>query len=860
MLPTIVIGTTAYSASGVAYSGFSGTVVAWADARIHDVKLTRSIEDYDTVEFSVVGCGPQAPFVPGLPMAMVTSEDDGTSPVTRFVGDLQRPQVAPSPMGPAWSYQATGLKRRADYVTLLASDGSATASYNLSPDDPLALYFLQGLTVGQIVTDILQAVSNSAPLRAAGVGAYVLDIHGNWVLPALTVADLANLTIVPPSPVQLSGQGILNLLEQFIQNWMPPYCTYVEPDGMIRVRSLFALPPHTLTVPGPTVIAPDPVDMLQYDVDCTGCYTAWEIVGLDIEPAYLSVVEGTLRTASTPTQYANWTSADFLQPRGSTDVGSVTGVTTTSCTVTSDQATVHWVANYWNDAGGYIYLEYLVGGLLAMRETRRVTSCSAMTAGGSATITWDTSQPLESATYTRYHLVGTNTPMAQVDRLFNVREPASGALGLDTFVGAHLYPRFPKGVAWGNITRSASAVGLIFYPAAKVLWSSTGQYPWFEEPVAVQLNPATGQIDLSQPAVFVSAGIAGQTQLLQVGYPANYFQGLWYDVQVVVPYNRGGLSARWPASGYSGTAYTKYGIERVMVIPIDTFTFKGDVPSMQQLAAEHLATVQDAVVEGSCLLHFSASLEAGTLAWDPLTIGYSLNIAMPSASQIDGLDLPIRSWTIEWHNDGPDISTIEFHFSNRHRPFEGDALYLHPAFAPTTWGVGEGQVFIAGSLGGMSGMMDMEEFNGPAFPQGDFDSSAGGVEESIGGEPGGEVAGVADEGEPPMMGGATSGGRTWRSPGDRQRQRPAPPTTPMSAAQSLYPDREAKPSIPTEKQKRESQGLPTTMPIDPDSEPEPFPTPEPTPPPPQPAPAPPRRPTMAELRGLRDDDATGGGG
>jgi hypothetical protein len=504
-----------------------------------------------------------------------------------------------------------------------------------------------------------------------------------------------------------------------------------------------------------------------------------------------------------------------------------------------------------------------------MRETRRITSNTALSAGGSATITWDSSQPLQSSTYTRYHLIGTNKPQAQVDRLFNVREPASGAIGTATYVGAHLYPRFPKGAPWGNMTRSAGAVGLIFYPAAKVLWSSTGAYPWFEEPVAVQLNPVTGQIDLSQPAAFVSAGIAGQTQGLASAYPASFYQGKWYDVQVVVPYNRGSLSARWPATGFAGTAKTKYNIERTMVVPMDTFTFKGDLPSMQALAAQHLATVQDAAITGSILLHF----DDWTPTFDPLTIGYSLNIALPPGSdpdEIAGLDLPVRSWTMEWHDSGALIRTIAFEFSNLHRPFQGDALYLHPAYAPTTWGVSEGNVFVAGNMGGYSGEMGMDAFNaamtGQDLPGYDSADDLGDFDRGDGAAGGDEAMGEGDFGA--EMPDAAPGGRRWESRGDRMRreesEKPRPPATPMSAAEALgYPDREARPRPATRKESRESQGRYTTMPIDPDAPlPANEPTPAPTPPapPPQPPPPPPRRRTLAERRGFRDDDTTSGGG
>jgi hypothetical protein len=65
---------------------------------------------------------------------------------------------------------------------------------------------------------------------------------------------------------------------------------------------------------------------------------------------------------------------------------------------------------------------------------------------------------------------------------------------------------------------------------------------------------------------------------------------------------------------------------------------------------------------------------------------------------------------MEWPDSGPDIHRMTFNFNNRKRPFEGDALYVHPAFSGNSFGTQDG-LFIGGEIGGMSGLTDLGEFN-----------------------------------------------------------------------------------------------------------------------------------------------------
>lgn len=687
MRTIITIGSTAYDGSARAAGRFIGI-----DG------LTRTTDGYDRLDFTVDGCGPAWPFPPGVAVTVDTTDDDGSNPKRRFVGDLLRPEARHTKDGWTYSYSAAGLKRRGDYVTLIGPDGTGVASFNLTPDDDYYSASTAGRTVGQIVRAVLEASGTQSSLAQAGIGNYALDPSGVPVLPAQTIADLAALTIVPPNPVRLSGQAVLSILEQFLQAWHPRFALWVEPTGLIRVRDIFALPTVPLTLPGDTGQG-DPVDGLAYTVDCEGCYTAYSIVGLDIDAFLGSLKYGTLKLASSPDDVASATILDWLQPKDSADLGTVLSCSSTSCVVKSDIPTGACDAQFWVGRGAQVRLIDTTNGTsIELSTTRRLTANTALAPGGTYTLTWDSSQPVGSTTYNRYRIEGDKSPKALVWRDFHINEPATGKQDKATWVGSHLFPFFPKGYWWANNSSKLQVTG----PAAIVQFSGdgSGNPPFYELPVGVEIDRDTGRILLTQPAPYLSASY----QSLLSGYPATEAAGAPHDVLVVIPYNRGSLAAKAPTTGFDGTAYTKYGIQRTLVYPMESFVSAGDLPLYRQLAAEKLAVVKDAVVSGSISHHgYPAS-------FDPLAIGYAFSLAIAGTTgPLDGLALPVRTARVTWPNSGPDQVRVDFSFSNFKRPFEGDALFVHPGLGAASLGFDGGD----GMFGAPAATFAAPEF-GPA--------------------------------------------------------------------------------------------------------------------------------------------------
>jgi hypothetical protein len=721
MIVVVVIGGVAYSSSGVAYSGFSGTTHSWGNGKIFNPSLELVDDGYSSFEFSSLGCGPAIPFVPGLPIRVYDANDDGSAPALRFVGDIQKPDMKPTAQGPAWGYYCSDLRMRGDNITLLAPDGTSVANFNLRPTDPLYLFFESGKTVGQIVTQVLQATINASALAGVGVGNYTI-VGSVYTLPSTTAADLAALTIVPPNPVQLQGESILSRLAAFIQEWHSQIVHYVQPDGTLRFVSIFGRTAHTLTQPSPTVVG-DPVFDFDYSMDATKCFGAVSIVGQDIAGATLSLRDQTLLSASSDLQYSEWTSGNYNTAANSNDDGLIISVTSNSCVVKSLHPRQQWVLNYWQLFGGEIQVINSTAVGVAITETRQITACTAMAPGGTATITWDSSLPLDTTAYTTYRLFSTASPLNLVDRAFWPYEVSTGKVGLDTYIGSHMEPIFPYGFPWFNQGLGNPSAALTYLPAALVLWSPNGAWPWFSAGIPVQINPVNGTIVLSQPAVFLSAAFAGTSGQLAQGYPPTLFQGRPYDVQIVVPYNRGDVNARFPTSGYQGTAYTKYGLNSTKVIPLSNFIWKGDTASLTALAEQVLLTIQDIVVQGSIKIHY----DAWTPTFDVFAVGQAIEVATPgAASEIDGLNLPVRSTRIEWPNEGPDQMRVTLGFNNRHRAFEGDALYIHPQFDGTLWGMQGVDSFAMGDSSSGTINVGFGDASGGFVSQGNTAEIAGG--------------------------------------------------------------------------------------------------------------------------------------
>lgn len=704
----------------ITIAGTAYPVAARNTSRLRIDDLTLELEGYSQLAFHEKKFAPVRSFADGAAVSMTI---DGT---LAFSGAISEHQAAQAPTG--WTHGYTALSNRwlADKVPITATDGTGTAYFNRTPDDDYYLPTDAGLSVGTIFTRVLTNVTTATALNALGIGGYTSLTPPT--LPAALIADLALLTVVPPTPVILSGANIFNQLAQFLSRWHPKYALEVTPAGLIRISdttSATRFVPRTITLCGPAGPA-DPCPWPKVSRSVRQCATRIVVVGgPNVTTAMLSLVDGTLAEGFSSTDKTNWTLKAFTQPSGATDYGTVSANTSNTATISSHDATFAFAVNAWSNNQAWITLSSTINTGIAVMEGRPVTANTALVAGGTATITWDASWPVTTSNYDHYRLVGSSGGLIDTWRLYYPREPHTGNTGLNTWVGAHLVPRSAKLVKWSNSTTSRSE----YYTTASIIGGlgSKQMVPWNLYPA-----PSIGGFRFVYPTVKAF----GQDSALNAGSPTTVAGGLPADVQILALFSLGPLTVTVPpdVSGvpqYQGLAYTQSGIQWTEYLNYPDWLFAGDTSSFTTLATEHLAALQDPVIEGEASWYVAGS----TPSWAWMTFANSLNIAVNGgSSDWTSINATIRSIRFKPVASAEGMThIISFGFSTRRKPFSGDELYAHPRFA-------EGQTLGLqdGSEGALFGgfLPSMQSFaegigSGPATSQpGDY--SPGRANEAFG--------------------------------------------------------------------------------------------------------------------------------
>ena len=732
-----MILTTILTIDGVDYNA-----AARAAAGIVIDEVGRTIDGYDIVSFHRTNTVPDELWKRSVAVSLTaTTTVAGSPPVvtttTVFTGQLREIAWQPRHDG-HWTigYTAFGLRFLADQVPVEKSDGTGTVIYNRSPEDPYYAPSDAGLPIGTILTRILTVPATAARLNALGIGAYTLPALPApqvLALPAATIADLVLLTIVPPSQVIIQGEQVLAQTGSLVERWMSNFVQELTPDGTLRYKDttdLTVFVPVTLTLPG--IGGPGDSGVNWPSVRSSTARCATRVVmrgGADIAVAQLATSDGTLVQAATTGQINTWTLYDFTQPKDAVDTGTLSAVTSTSASVTSANHLTTWALNFWSSREALIYMEDPAAVGIDIFETRTVTSCTAMTAGGTASVTWDASQPLDNNTYTSYRLMGTAGGLADVWRLYDVCEPATGKTGLDTWIGSHIELRSPLPITYANNTKTIA----VFYTSGSVVG---GTVP-VETPLGVEPVISEGAFRFVQPTVTVN----GQPSKLNLGSPTKVADGLPVDVRVLVLYSRGALSAIDPADTlpvvgppaipampvYSGTAYTADGLEVTKYFDFPTWNSSTNTASMALLAAQELACLQDTAWEGEGVIYGTDALPS-----DFFLFNYSLNYAIDGASSpFTAMNAPIRGITLRFGTGpgGPgSFHIVSYRFSNVRRAFSGADLYTHPAFTyqgPISQMQGAGGMFGTGYMPSSSSSYGGSEYQGDDMGSSDYGGSGG---------------------------------------------------------------------------------------------------------------------------------------
>lgn len=559
---------------------------------------------------------------------------------TYFTGVIVSTHPQFTAKGWAHAYRAQGLEWKAEQVAFTAGDGTGSMTWNRTTDDPLYNASLAGKSVGDILKAALDL--HSTQLTAAGIGTY-------------TALELSVLTIVPPDPVTISGDRLWTALRQFANEWCRNHALWIMPDGSIRMLDTRAFSGLTLT------LHTDPVDNPSWTRSTEDCATRVVIRGgANVQPAYAALSDGTLTEGFSSGDKAAWNWSKYARPGNSASEGSCTVPSSTTVVVTPTDSTRTWAANFWSGIAGRANLINPAATGIDMFEDRAIVSNTALSAGGTSTITLD--RALGYNTATKYRLTGTQGSDTKTWRRYNFASNLSGKL----------VPRSP--VAY-PLASSSGSVTLTNFPCYMIAWSSTGtDKNKVVVPKVAELDIANNCFWLLEPSV--KAFATSQADLDTGGFTARTASnGVPDDVRAMVFYSIGALTTQAPSSGYDGTAYTVDGISRTRYVDVPSWVYAGGVGNLTQLAQMLLDSMKDTVYSGSISYH-------GTLT-SALLPGSKLNVAAPSGatwtSPLAAMDAPVRGVSVDWTGDGDGPMTT-LSFSTRRQPATGDRLYIPPAF------------------------------------------------------------------------------------------------------------------------------------------------------------------------------------
>jgi hypothetical protein len=509
---------------------------------------------------------------------------------------------------------------------------------------------LSGLTVAQMVYDYFGL--HSTQLTALGVSQ-----------PSST--DLSPLTVVPLNPVQLTGR-IFDAVDNLLAQWAPKYQTYIDPTDL-TIRIIDVTDPDTtqqFTLPAtPSDYADwDTAKLTSISFDTTNCYTQVVLRGSTLtDAAILDQALGSLTKGWTNTQEADWTLQDYLYPSNSS-VGTVSSMTSLTLTIAPVSGVLTWGLNYWNQGTISAYL--LVGGTPTIYETREIVACTA-TSGGSATITVD--YDFAGSGYNGYEIRGPIVGENLVWRKYTIPDAVVRPSD-NTAINLHLVKTLSHSVAWSPgddvVVQTTAPQGEIYHSIGCVAANYDAGFG------SIQIYPSNdgttpGFIAFDQPTVMAFSSYPS----LVAGKP----DGIPCDIKALVPYSMGVLSAQAPDSGYEGTAYSEYGVERTWYKDYPNWNYGAQASNMGTLAQDILDSVKNVVIEGS-LEYYGCPIDA-------MTLGQGINITGGFATDdafLPTMNCAIRRIQVEWPENAGSWQVCTFQFSNQRKPYLGDALFVHP--------------------------------------------------------------------------------------------------------------------------------------------------------------------------------------
>ena len=500
--------------------------------------------------------------------------------VTRFLGNVVERELRGEPGSESVGYRAVGLAARASAVDVADEFGRPHRVYNADEEDADEYVATRsGMTIGEIMADLFDAYS--ADLEALGFGEtpfVAAELEAMAVIARYVTFD--NLTF---------DMALVEALQ-----YQPGFAWFVDPaDRRYRFVDLENdLGPVTVTIDS------DQVSRNVLRPSTERRYTAVEIAGaheLAGDVAYLSA--GDLEEYWNGALEADWTPARANGPE-TTDGGSITssGIDGDGRWFIEDSSK-SWGTDLW--AGG----EATVTFTTFEGPWGNVYAKLKVVASTGSRITFDTAVNFSGYGPISYEVQVGYSDYAYVYRRYRVADPAKRTLARE-ILASDREGLLPAGV------KTFAPLVQVLHPTWRIqgLSGSYTGYAWMVVPATIYWSE--GVFLLAHPATRLDDDGAWTRPL---------------DLRFVFTYRTGAMTARYPASGYTGTAYTGIpgftspGIERVKRFYDETFSDPADLGRYETLAAELLKPLKNVQVAGEVRLE--------TLDWDLAGFTKKVNVA-----------------------------------------------------------------------------------------------------------------------------------------------------------------------------------------------------------------------------------------
>lgn len=536
---------------------------------------------------------------------------DGT---TWFLGEITRIQCE-GDQPERITYTALGLRYKAAQVDLLDSSPAIPRYvYNAKQGDTDYSTSRDRMSVGQILKEWLD--NNVASLRAVGCAPAASDPY--------VQAELDLLTVVPPGKLVFENAKFAEAVADLLQH--QPYVVFhIDPDTKIwhfkRIEDLSA---STITFQSDEVFD----DMIESSTE--GCRTAYQIYGelqQTLRWAYLS--KGDLAAGWNAAKETDWDLSKAMavaydESGNPTDQGSDYII----------NAGASWTPNAFD--GLTVWLSDGVDDEAVEIASNTATRINLVADHGLGTIT-------------SYEVKGGNTDYRYVWSRYQVTDATKRRMARWNRRGAP----FIGGVPGQKITTSNA----IFHPVVYAVYTvrnSDGEDRdvWMMVPVAFDHEEGTF---LTHTPL---ASFGPEKSPLKAGDATAP-----KDVLLIYEHVQTNLSARAPASGHTGTAYSEAGVEETETVYVSEWQDEAEQGDYDTLAAERIKALKDIRYRGSVPIvgTQSAYVNLGRV----MNIGAVDSDGVPVATGWESINALLRSVTYDWQNEYGGKTTLEINSDMR---------------------------------------------------------------------------------------------------------------------------------------------------------------------------------------------------